>query len=826
MKQPPHTPSAANPLSYAWANDEARFEWSHITRRRLFRNAANFPLAMVEWKITNPKKSFFNNDNKGLPIFWGMVLKQTLDTFVKFGLSDFVRSASQGFLRNRHFEELMELAGHAHHHADALGAPHTHRSAHHRAVAMRLASGDLAVTHDSASHISEYAQGLQQKTVDLKDAPVTSENVGHWLRAAALLVQESAMPLSNEIYEALPKPALSRKDAAALGKLIAPSDKPLKCAEKAASFIRKKGLEAHATKLLAEGLPETRTQGSAAMHLLMASNSDVGWQRPEVKHEMMKVFGRSLPNYLLQFPISVLSRKIIADEKISKPVKIGTAGIPNELFVGLYQLATVPFAESFVGTGMFEATRQSLHGTLAEAHRAHRKLKDAIAQAGNLDNAWQDQGRNILDPEPWKELQKRHAQSLSDPASAGFHAYLVEVAELTERKAAQLFESFGMDPKAKDPGAAYLAQIFQNGPQNLHQAMALLTLTEALLATGSNVARTMEYIPPGVALLDESQLGELSRAINSAFAKSDMGDAALIQASQKILTALRGHGLDANAVQKILEHRLQVDYIDAMESALFRNFKFPKLAMPLERPQDALAIPAMKLAEYLQPDFLSCCWRSLTRPEVGHETGMLRDRQAFVSLFNLPVRMLENLLRGDVKNLLTGKNIGNALFQGITTTFAMSYGAVFLRELTQLKDASAKEAAARLADVAEHLAMGDSPRIHELTPESQSLLELAARLRVSTDAMDRLHFAPNLPGQLDVEAMKRLTEQVAAMAKEESIILGEGKITSKHGEEGIARFTEKLIEFSKTRLPPMPEDLPPAILQYYQQQMLGAAPRR
>lgn len=457
-------------------------------------------------------------------------------------------------------------------------------------------------------------------------------------------------------------------------------------------------------------------------------------QRPQARHEMWKLFGRGIPNYILQMPINYFARRIVGDKKTAA-------------WVTWYQLATMPVSESFIGVTAYEEMRKPVHNAVAYGARMSEFLTAALATADNLDPEFRNSYREVTSHDGYRQLTARYESVLTKPPhelTPDDHRllaqYFSELAVLSGDMGNHIYRWLtGNRAAGFDTFKQHTTDIIMKGATTLSDAMVALSLIRFMRDVADDQVLSLEYVDPKEMVLDARALQKLAEEaldvaqkhglalagtmITSKDGKQFMVGAEGVEPGQLVVWEEKAGRFRAAGKEDILAYvndmleeirgKLLVEkwlevtqgslserYLRTLEESLLGDLTLPPLptVVPASSPNGRNSTIAYLPPEKLVTETAKASWpkrmkEHFFRPELMHEIRQLRNRQAFVSLFSQPVKMLESVLRGDVTKFWDERAWKSAAFNGIAITFATSYGSLILREMTTFKGQEARDAA-------------------------------------------------------------------------------------------------------------------------------------
>ena len=455
--------------------------------------------------------------------------------------------------------------------------------------------------------------------------------------------------------------------------------------------------------------------------------------REQSRHEMFKLYGRSLPSYLWQMPINLAQRMIL---------KKGQNFWDNTKITA-YQAAVYPVSESFAGVGAYEATRLNRYGTVTKSEKMGGFLDAAIHTIQETDPGLRSQREKIRQSVLFEEITQRYRDVLTIPPEkrtakeyrllAGYFRELHQATESLYRDAYRTMAGTHSEQGFK----THMQDLLTQGAKTPADALSVLSLLHAIRQTADQQILSMEYVDPNDVIVEQDALdriashaltlakqhglaveGEffvengmrytvhsndpsvqsgqlLTRAADGSFHIADGNT--LLAYTNALLSYIRSNeGIKLQRLTDITQGHLSSQYMDKLEQTLMRSMPLPQLPglqqMELVRDGETNITQAQSLLHATlkrapsRHDYLSALKDHVLRPEALHEMEKLRDRNGMVALFGFPVKQVENLLSEQgfetIRKAFTGSSLQSTAFKAVADTLASSYGAVCAREVT------------------------------------------------------------------------------------------------------------------------------------------------
>ncbi|MFW0778250.1 MAG: hypothetical protein ACN2B6_11110 [Rickettsiales bacterium] len=833
-------------LSYGWHAPEQRFEWIHLTRRRLFRNLANIPGELIGWSITTkargkkPLLPDFSGDtsysNPGQLIdsslLTGILFKQVLDISAKFGLSTYVKTTVAGYNRNEDYKGLMASAASLRNIAiEAVQSdPNLQEWAQQLAerddgallklsrhneqasqIMMDLAQGQLLPTQENLdvlqtqmqamSELADQKAGLISRPATTHPAPDhpayhlleqhkpqlaadirygkherPSQHIRDVLKANRLndakeaviylatlsgLVADGAVDISSELFTLKDDDFFTAKDARKVRHAMEGIPKNrgvVAIANHLKSQLRdvEKRIEpllAYADlhyadidqQLIRNAPHDTQTSVSVPPHQKPPTGANtarptqpyyspnqVGLEyivRDEAKHEMVKLYSRSLPNYLYQAPINLVERLILPNAKGKWEFNRNIVG--GELKAASWMALYNPVAESFGGVSLYEATRLDIHRAAEAGKRMDAFMAAAVRSAEQADPDFKHQMRALTSNHQYQSIIDQHRDILNKPAQERTHDDYLAIskmmrslqnhAEKAEEQTRVLMTGSNDESSLKQ----HVANVLTNGAKTTADALMVFTLTRFLEEAAAGDILSYEYVDPDAMVMDREALRRVSNSVLATAERRGLmiagesidehgkrirvGEREAISAGTLVRKTPQGQfvaltneefigfandvvktiGQDQAAlVQKFLtasRGMLSDKMIHDAERSILEQFQ-PEQKTPDTQTTPSFAHKVMLEKATAHPTARPTIKERMdyvTRAESVHEMTQLRNRYLAVAMFGFPVKIVTNILRGDFNKISAafGKwSLASAGFAAVANTLAPSYGAVAMKE--------------------------------------------------------------------------------------------------------------------------------------------------
>lgn len=470
--------------------------------------------------------------------------------------------------------------------------------------------------------------------------------------------------------------------------------------------------------------------------------------RDETKHEMFKLYSRSLPAYLFQAPINLIERLLLPNAKGKWEFNKRIVG--SELKAASWLALYNPAAESFGGVGTFEATRLDLHRAVEAGKRLDAFMTAAVHTTQAADPAFASALRALGSNQSYQALVDAHRDILTKPAATRTAEDYAAIGQLMRDLAAQaetarhqcqtLLIGSGEEASLKQ----HLSTVFAQGAKTTADALLVMALARFLEHAAEGQILSYEYVDPETMVLDKRALSRLSAEVLAAAQRSGfaiagelasengrvqrVGEAEKLAPGTLVRMDKDGHFRVATQSEFVGFANIVIAAMGADKGAAIQKFllgtqgKMSDAALrEVERnvleqfqpthtpPTDTSATAGVETVP-LQPVHKKhpehkVSWREslryVLRPEAVHEMHQLRDRYLSVALFGFPVKIITNILRGDFDKISTafGKwSLASTAFSAVANTFAPSYGAVALKEATSVGNIALKQDCISAAD--------------------------------------------------------------------------------------------------------------------------------
>ncbi len=490
--------------------------------------------------------------------------------------------------------------------------------------------------------------------------------------------------------------------------------------------------------------------------------------RDEAKHEMFKLYSRSLPSYLYQAPINLVERLILPNAKGKWEFNRNIIG--SEIKAASWMALYNPAAESFGGVSTYEATRLDTHRSAKAGRRMDAFIAAAVRTSENIDPEFKDRMQSLSSNYGYRSLIDNHRDILNKPASERTQSdymalstmmrSLHDQAEKAQRQTRALLTGSSDESNLKK----HVTDIFAHGAKTTGDALLIFTLTRFLEHAAEGDVLSYEYVDPEAMVMDRESLKRVSNTVLAVAEKRgfaiagesiqengrnlfigeregiavgtlvrkapDGGFVALTQPefigfANDVVQAI---GQDQSAlVQKFLtasHGRLSDTMVRDAERAMLEQFQ-PQSEETAPRQGETFAqkviLDATLKTHISKRPTLRERIDYITRPESVHEMTQLRDRYLAVSLFGFPVKLVTNVLRGDFNKVQTafGKwSLASAGFAAVANTLAPSYGAVIMKEAVRTDNIQLK----RDAEEADSRLQQTIQKLGESSPDMQKRL--------------------------------------------------------------------------------------------------------
>ncbi len=460
--------------------------------------------------------------------------------------------------------------------------------------------------------------------------------------------------------------------------------------------------------------------------------------RDQARHEMWKLYGRSLPTYIYQAPINLIERLILPNTKGTW--EFNSTIVKNEVKAAGWMAFYYPLAESFAGVSGYEATRLGLHATVQKAKQMDAFLAGAFDAAQAADPAFARTLESLKQQDVLSNLTAQYQDVLSKPASElnadetkRLAAYFRELAGTTQSMAQPAYQLLAPHAKTLDDFKAHCHNVLAEGAKTVPDAMQLFTLLRFIQEIADEQILSLEYTDPRNEVLTKESLNRVTghmmqliqqnglaltghhftekgkthevickgqsagtlvkRTPDGQFAPLS-GDEIIDFANQLAAFLRSPQGLDIPTLFAVTKGHLSDQYIPRLEHELLHHATLPALPALTTQPKDAAEqtiTPATLHPTLKQKPNQHSYWQEfkqhLSRPEAVDEMTKLRDRYLYVSLFGFPVKIATNILRGDFNKMgaaFSPMSLASTSFAAVANTLAPSYGAVAMREITTL----------------------------------------------------------------------------------------------------------------------------------------------
>jgi hypothetical protein len=462
--------------------------------------------------------------------------------------------------------------------------------------------------------------------------------------------------------------------------------------------------------------------------------------REETKHEMFKLYSRSLPTYLYQAPINLIERLILPNAKGKWEFNKRIVG--SELKAASWMALYNPAAESFGGVSTYETTRLVLHRAVESGKRLDAFMAAAVQTAQTVDPEFAGRLGALTGNQAYQTLINEHRDILAKPANKRTYEDYTALGQLM-RSIALHAKTAQKECRTLLTGSedsihlnTHITNIFSQGAKTTSDALLVLTLARFLEHAAEGQILSYEYVDPQGVVLDKDKLKQvaasvLSAAHNSGFAiagemLTENGQTLRIGEVEKIAPGTLVRKNDNGTFQRITQQEF-VGFANVIVQAM-SNDKGAAIQTFMTAAKGRISETAMRdvertLLEQFQPqqdrivegntipisavDPLTpalkkhpehkVSWREtmnyVMRPEALHEMHQLRDRYMSVALFGFPVKIATNILRGDFNKISTafGKwSLASTTFAAVANTLAPSYGAVALKEAVSVGNITLK----------------------------------------------------------------------------------------------------------------------------------------
>lgn len=452
--------------------------------------------------------------------------------------------------------------------------------------------------------------------------------------------------------------------------------------------------------------------------------------RDQARHEMWKLYGRSLPTYLWQVPVNLAQRMIL---------KKGDKFLENAKVVG-YQAAVYPVSESFAGVAAFEASRLGTYATVNHSRRMDEFLAAAVNTARNADPAFQAEWEAVHASDIMQKLAARYESVLTKPEAQRTAEDYAQLAKYFHESAAQVnalhAKAYAMVSGGRgdfDGFKEHTLKVLSEGAKTTPDALKVLSLVRFIREVADEQILSMEFVDPTEVVADRAHLDAIANhalkmAERHGFAVSGQAFAQdgamrlarardgrdkpgellvrtadggfrlatkdeLIAYANELVAFLRSKdGLDVPRLFDVTVGRLSDSYMHRLEDEIMQSARLPGAAPKASQQIPSAIIEAAPLHPLKTRPFqlspVKGVMEHIFRPEAMHEMAKLRDRQFFVSLFGFPVKLVENLLSEKgfetFRKAFTGSSLLSTAFKAVADTLTASYGSVAARELALL----------------------------------------------------------------------------------------------------------------------------------------------
>lgn len=480
---------------------------------------------------------------------------------------------------------------------------------------------------------------------------------------------------------------------------------------------------------------------SAAMPQSYYANESPGLSfvvREQARHEMWKLYGRSLPTYLYQAPINLIERLILPNTK--GKWEFNSKIVASETKAAGWMAFYYPLAESFGGVATYEATRLGLHETVQQAKQMDNFLAGAVAAAQAADPAFAQGLEALRSKDDLAGITRRYHDVLSKPAAQWTEAesqraagYFHDLAQAAKDMALPALQLLAPHATSLDDVKNHCHDILMQGARSVPDAMQLFTLLRFVQEVADDQILSLEYVDPkeqvvtteslkritshvmqlmqkqGFALVGQPFVedghqyrvacGELPAGTlvqrNSYGSFNPLSPQDIVGFANQVGNYLRSpEGVDIPKLFALSKGQLSDQYVPRLEQELLHHATLPALpkgALPQAEPAAQPVAPASLHDAIRKKPAQHAYWQEfkqhVTRPEAVDEMSKLRDRYLFVSLFGFPVKIATNILRGDFDKIGTafGKwSLASTGFAAVANTLAPSYGAVAMREIASM----------------------------------------------------------------------------------------------------------------------------------------------
>jgi hypothetical protein len=457
--------------------------------------------------------------------------------------------------------------------------------------------------------------------------------------------------------------------------------------------------------------------------------------RDEARHEMLKLYSRSLPTCLYQAPINLVERLILPNANGKWEFNPRIVG--SEMKAAAWQALYNPLAQSYGGVATYEMTRLGLHQAAEIGKRMDAFMAAAVTTMEKADPDFAAALQGLSSRSFFQQQIDAHREMLSKPATdrneSDYEAIgmmmrnLAENARKAQKEACKLLTGREDTITLREK----VGSLFSSGAKTTGDALMVITLMRFLEQTARGQILSYEFVDPDGMVLDKDSLKQVSHAMLAAaeqqglaISGESLADGTKIGAKEGIAAGLMvrkqadGHYAPAGKAELIEYANAAVNAMTQQQSRLVQKFftaakgklsetmlrdleqamlqQFSPTASPLIASQPSVT-PALAPVSRKHPQ-PRIGWSHIssyvTRPEAMHEMRLLCNRHLAIALFGFPVKIATNILRGDFKKISTafGKwSLASTAFATVANTLSPSYGAVAMKEAVSVGNITLKQ---------------------------------------------------------------------------------------------------------------------------------------
>jgi hypothetical protein len=460
--------------------------------------------------------------------------------------------------------------------------------------------------------------------------------------------------------------------------------------------------------------------------------------RPESRHEIGKLFSRSLPMYLLALPVTLVTNMLLGFTK-TNPLTGKVQYITKEnLHSSLINLATHPIIESAGVVSLKEALTfpqslmldraDTMEKVLYAAIHTSSKLSPELAQSVEASNH-SERVLERLQAHPFyqkvQDICKKSDAVKTVEDYETLETYFKEMGKVVHDLADQVMKPYR---KSDNESLSDITRrVLEQGATSAGEAALALSFVKAAIRINKAHVGMLEFEDTSGILMEKAQLKTLTDFIDRQTYAAQIrlsDDNELQQLNEKtgqyevigeqslirFANVVSGKLTDLVSVEKITSAavgKLKEDYQVELAKDLFGAEKKTRLSLvsgkdtqPLPQVDASLTRPWAEITAGSgignairgvldAPQHLKGAYEYSRRPEAANEAKLLLGRMFFTRMLAFPSEILENITMGHTKvdketgkkQWVTPENLKSSVWKLLSFPLVYSYGIVTAREM-------------------------------------------------------------------------------------------------------------------------------------------------